>query len=145
MTEPTDISSPPSGAMSASEVLHLVSLFDNSLSKMEKRLVDKMDSNSDAARERWVRHDEDLARNRDAAIARFEKIEKSILTVETTLNAHLQRKHEEDVISQARVRPIKMSVAWLWAQRKDIILFAIFLMAAMAAAGEWLGKMFGIH
>ena len=137
--------SPATPGMSITEVTALVQLFNNQLSAMEIRLSQKMDENSARATERWVKHDLELETNTKRVVARFEKLEGVLCTVEKALEAHLDREREEDIANDARIKPIRMSISWVWLYRKDILLFIIFVMAALAAGGEWFGRIIGPH
>jgi hypothetical protein len=140
---PFDIAAQVPSSMSAGEVLHLISLFDRSLERMETRIIAKMEENSEGAKERWKRHDEALAANTIRVVSRFEKMESALLKVETLLDQHLDREHEEDIRMDARIRPLRGSISWLWAQRKDIVIvligFGVFATFLLEAFGRILG------
>lgn len=129
------------GQMSVTEVTGLVQLFNNQLLAMEGRLAAKMDENSRAAAERWARHDQELEANTKRIVARFEKLEAAILVVEKTLEAHLDREHEEDLITEARVKPVKTVFGWLWSHWRDLLLLFIGLVAAGTFFLDWVTHM----
>jgi hypothetical protein len=146
--EPTnhEASSPvPTLGLSAVEVTNLVNLFQTMLLAMEQRLVAKMDDNSRMASERWAAHDRDFETSTRLAAARMEEIEKSILTVETSLNAHLKRERDEDIRMDARIRPITGSLSWLWLHWRDIVLLVIGIIAAGTFIVESFGRILGPH
>ena len=125
------------GRMSVTEVTGLVQLFNNQLLAMEGRLSAKMDDNSRAAADRWRKHDEELEANTSRIVTRFEKIEGHIIKVETVLTAHLDREHDEDVASEARVKPVKTVVGWLWLHWRDLVLLFIGIVAAGTFFLDW--------
>ena len=132
------------GSMSVTEVTGLVQLFNNQLLAMEGRIVAKMDDNSRAASERWVKHDHELEVNTKRIVSRFEAVESSILTVEKALKTHLDREHDEEVASQARVQPIKGFVAWFWRNWRDVLLLAIGIIALLTFLTDWFGHVLGL-
>lgn len=142
MPDPNDLLPEGTGTMTVSEVTGLVNLFNNQLALMEGRLVNKMDDNSRLASERWVRHDAELDRNTKRIVARFEAIEGSILTIEKTLNAHLDKEHDEEIATEARVKPVKNVAGWFWRNWRDLLLLFIGLVAAGTFFLDWLTHVF---
>ena len=96
-------------------------------------IMARLEENSRGATERWRLHDEELARNRAAITAKFEKIEREleaeVQRVERALeehlvvaNAHFQREHDDDLVLRARIEPVKSGVAWITANWKTVVL-----------------------
>lgn len=122
-----------------SDVLGIITVFERMLLAMEARLVAKMDDNSQAAAERWARHDRELEASTARMEERFQKVEHNLLTVETLLEGHLQKDREEDLVSAARVAPVKTTFTWLWSHWRDLVLVAIGLIALVNAVRLDLG------
>lgn len=94
-------------------------------------IMARLDENARGATERWRLHDEELARNRAAITAKFEKIENELTAevnrVESALeahlviaNAHFQREHDDDLVLRARIQPVRSGVAWIVANWKTV-------------------------
>lgn len=124
--------------MAVPEVMSLITLFTNLLQAMEHRILSRMDESSLAAAARWKLHDEELERNRIAITARFERNEKAMRELEEALENLLQREHDEDLVVEARVRPVKTVFGWLWAHWRDLVLLFIGLVAAATFLLDWL-------
>jgi len=107
---------------------------------------------------RWRLHDEELERNRATITAKFEKIETElaaeIVRVEKALEAHLvlanihfAREHDDDLVMQGRVRPLKAGIAWIGANYKNalIALFAVlgFLLGFAAIVADLASRYLG--
>lgn len=122
-------------SLSGADMLALLTRIDDMLGKMEQRIMDRLTENSQGAAERWRKHDEELARNTKRVVDRFEIIEKDLLAVSTCLNAHLDKEHDEEVATQARVKPVKSVAAWLVLNWKSILLALL----ALAGIFGWMG------
>lgn len=131
--------------MSASEVLHLVTLFNTSLGAMEKRLGDKMDENSAAAKDRWTVHDKQLAENTLRVITRFELVEASQKATNATLLEHLDRERIEEERTDARVRPVKIGMAWVVANWRTVALFLFVMLGWFAVTADLVARYLGIE
>jgi hypothetical protein len=114
---------------SAGDVLGVINVFERMLLAMEARLVAKMDDNSRLASERWAQHDNQLVANEKRIIERFERLEGDLIKMETTLEAHLKAEEREDIVNEARIRPLKGGIAWFWRNWRDIVLLLIGLFA----------------
>jgi hypothetical protein len=130
---------------SAGDVLGVINVFERMLLAMEARLVAKMDDNSRLAADRWAQHDAQLALNEKRILARFERLEADLVKMETVLNDHLKKEEHEDIVNEARIRPLKGTIGWLWHNWRDLLIIAIGLLAFAAAWGEWFGRIFGPH
>jgi hypothetical protein len=130
--------------MTVTEVTGLVNLFNGMLLSMEGRLIDKMDDNSRLAAERWAKHDAELSANTKRVVERFEKTEAAILVLEESLSVHLRREHDEDIANEARVKPVKTVVGFLWAHWRDLVLLFIGLFALMTFLVDAFGHVLGI-
>jgi hypothetical protein len=106
-------------------MLALIAHMTDLLSKMENRIMERLDDNSRGATERWAKHDRELEQNTKRVIARFEIIEADLLTVSKALEAHLDKEHDEELATQARVKPIR-TVGLIVVQNWKSIALAIF-------------------
>lgn len=134
---------PVNHQMTITEVTALVQLFNSQLLEVERRLGEKMDGNSAAAAERWARHDAELQTNTARIVARFEKIEEAMLTVEKALEQHLDGHHDEDLVMDARLRPVRSGAQWLIANYKNIAILLIGLLGFFAVAADILSRYLG--
>jgi hypothetical protein len=131
--------------MSVMDVTALVSMFGGMLSAMEGRILDRMRENSSAATDRWKLHDDQLARDREAVIGRFVKVENRVEEVNVSVTAHHRQAHERDLVTQARVKPIKTLTGWVWANRNSLLLVGIGLLTILASLGDTLQRLVGAH
>ena len=126
------------GILTATDVTALVSLMSGMLDRMESRIIARLDDNSRLAAERWQKHDAELAANTTRVVKRFEAIESELLTVSNCLKGHLEREHDEDIATAARVRPVKTVLGWAIANWKNIALLVIAVLTALGILGvEW--------
>ena len=105
-------------SLQPSEITGLIGLFQTMLDRTERNILERLDENSRGATERWAKHDAELAENTRRVVARFEAIEGAV-------REHHQLAHEAQIRSDARIRPLRYSVAWLWTQRRDIVILLI--------------------
>ena len=122
-------------ALSGADMLALLTRIDDMLGKMEQRILDRLTENAVGAAERWKKHDDELERNTKRVVDRFEIIEKDLLAVSTCLNAHLDKEHDDEIATQARVRPVKTLAGWLVANWKSIALAVFTLLGLLGWAG----------
>jgi hypothetical protein len=131
--------------LTSAEITGLIGLFQTMLDRTERNILDRLDDNSRGAAARWAKHDEELATNTRRVVERFEKVEAAIVTTTEALRAHLDREHDEHVRMDARLSPIRGSVAWLWDQRRDIVILLIGLGVLATFVVEAFGRVLGPH
>ena len=128
----------PNGRLSPTEVTALITLIDARLGRMEDRIIARLDQNSAGATERWAKHDLELAENTKRVVARFLLIEKSLDDHIQIANAHFGREHDATITSAARQRPVRLTIAWLAANWKDLVILAVGILVVLGILGiEW--------
>ena len=132
------------GVMSVVEVTGLVNLFTSMLNTSTAQIISRIDSNAAAETERWRKHDAELERNREQVVARFLKVESALDNHLVVANSFFAKEHDEEVASDARVRPVKSAVGWLWLHWRDILLLVIGLFAFMTLVIDAFGHMLGL-
>jgi hypothetical protein len=125
-------------ALTAAEITGLIGLFQQMLGETEKRILAALAANSKGAADRWQLHDTEQTLHREAIAGRFAKLE-------SALTAHLDRQHDEDVAMDARIRPIRGSLAWVWAQRRDIVIVLIGIGVLATFLVESFNRILGPH
>lgn len=138
--EHIQIQSGNGGSMTVTEVTGLVQLFNNQLLAMEGRLVLKIDEAASAQADRWTSHDVWVNENSRKVDARFEKIEAAMLITEKALEAHLDREHDEQIAIDARVKPVKTAVGFLWEHWRDLVLLGIGLFAFLTFMAQFIDR-----
>ena len=124
--------------LTATDVTAIVGLMSGMLDRMESRIIARLDDNSRLASERWSKHDAELTANTARVIKRFETIEGELLTVSNCLKGHLDREHDEDVATDARLRPIKGIGGWFVANWKDVLILIVGALVILGVLGvEW--------
>lgn len=131
----TDPSATNGNGLSGADMLALIAHMSNLLGEMEGRIMARLTENSQGAADRWRKHDEELERNTKRVVQRFEVIEADLLTVSNCLKAHLDKEHDEEVATQARVRPVKTLAQWLAVNWKSVLLAIL----ALAGIFGWVG------
>jgi hypothetical protein len=106
-------------------------------------IMARLEENSRGATERWRLNDERVADDARRSEARVEKIEKSILVVQRALEMHLDGHHDEAVVMDGRVRPLKNGVAWMVANYKNIVILLIGLLGFFAVAADLASRYLG--
>jgi hypothetical protein len=132
-------------ALSPSEITGLIGLFQTMLDRTERNILDRLDDNSKGASARWRKHDDELEVNRGLIVARFEALEAAIATTSKALEALLDREHDDDVRMDARIRPLRGSISWLWVHWRDIVLLLIGMVALGTFMVESFGRVLGPH
>jgi len=130
-------------SMTASEVATLVSLFQTMLDRTERNILDRLDENSRGANARWTKHDEELDRNREAIAGKFLAMEKRLDDHLVIANAHFTREHDDDLVMQARVRPVQIGVAWAANHWKDIVILSVGVVGLFAVAADIASRYLG--
>lgn len=131
--------------LTSAEITGLIGLFQTMLDRTERNILDRLDGNAKSATARWVKHDDDARAAAARTDARFVKIEEALDTTVNTLQAYLDREHDEDVRMDARIRPLRGSIGWLWNQRRDIVIVLIGLVALGTFLVEAFGRVLGPH
>jgi len=133
---------PVNGQLSVSDVMGLVRLFNDSLLAMEARLGAKMDDNSQAASDRWIKHDRDSERVLADIEKRFNKMETELCKQTADIaadlkthiaiaDAHWQKEHDEEIAFDARLTPVKGAVGYLRHNWKNILLAVVTILAIL--------------
>ena len=126
------------GRLSPTEVTALITLIDARLGRMEDRIIARLDQNSAGATERWAKHDAELAENTKRIVARFLLIEKCLDDHIVIANAHFGREHDAVLVSAARQRPVRLTISWLAANWKDLVILAVGVLVVLGILGiEW--------
>ena len=128
----------PNGRLSPTEVTAFITLIDARLGRMEDRIITRLDQNSAGATERWAKHDAELAENTKRIVARFLLIEKCLDDHIVIANAHFGREHDAVLVSAARQRPVRLTISWLAANWKDLVILAVGALVVLGILGiEW--------
>jgi len=128
----------PNGRLSPTEVTALITLIDTRLGRTEDRIIARLDANSTGATERWVKHDAELAENVLRTTNRFLLIERALDDHIQIANAHFGREHDAVLVSAARQRPVRLTISWLAANWKDLVILAVGVLVVLGILGiEW--------
>jgi len=126
------------GRLSPTEVTALLALIDTRLGRTEDRIIARLDANSTGATERWVKHDAELAENVLRTTNRFLLIERALDDHIQIANAHFGREHDAVLVSAARQRPVRLTISWLAANWKDLVILAVGVLVVLGILGiEW--------
>jgi hypothetical protein len=125
-------------ALTAAEITGLIGLFQGMLDKTERVILDRLADNARGATDRWTKHDAEQTEATRQIAARFE-------AVETSVREHHQREHERQLVADARIKPLRGSIAWIWTQRRDIVIVMIGIGVLATFLAETFGRIFGPH
>ena len=124
------------GGTSVLDVTALIAIFGNMLDRTERNILARLDANSQGAAERWRLHDEQLARDRKAVIDRFTAHEDRINGIDAAMQEHHRLAHEEQIATDARVKPVKTVAEWVWANWRTVLLLVVAILAVLGFAGD---------
>lgn len=125
------------GSMTAGDVTALITVFQAMLDRSERRIIERLDQNSAGASERWTLHEKEHGAI-DTRMAQGE----AILTEHIAKSmAFYEKYHAEEIAEEARLQPFKLSVQWLWANWRTILLLMVALVAILGFSGETLDRL----
>ena len=125
-------------------ILGLLNVFERMLLAMEARLVAKMDDNARAASERWARHDEDHRTRDKISDDRFMMIERNLQDHLDKSRTYIQARHDAEVRSDARVKPVLTGVQYVVKNWRSIALLIIAVIAILGYATDHLHQFVGV-
>jgi hypothetical protein len=132
---------PPSSPVSSSEMVQLLGLFTSLLHQTETRILEGMRHatgqlgedlalNSQAAKERWAKHELEHAKERQDLCERWEN---HIAEAERRWLIE----DREEVKFDARVQPVRAAIQWMWNSRKDIIIIILGILTLLGLSATW--------
>jgi hypothetical protein len=104
----------PTFSVSLDAIMTLIHSFGTMVSAMERRIADRMAENAEASKERWGKWEERLGK------------------VERQVADHLREEHEDEIRTEARVRPVRLSLAYVGRHWRTA---ALLILSALALAG----------
>jgi len=122
-------------AITGADMLALIAHITDLLNASERRILSRLDDNSERATERWVKHDAELAANTQKIVTRFEKIEAEMIEMSRCIHGHLSKEHDDEVALQARVQPVRTAGLWLAQNWRSLLLALLALLGVMGWAG----------
>jgi hypothetical protein len=134
----------PQPILGNGDVTALMSLINSMLQAMEYRILQRLDTNSIAAAERWAKHDAELEQSNRRTADRFERMELALEATNEVVQGHLRKQQDAEIRMDARVRPIRGSLSWLWLHWRDIVLLVIGMIALGTFLVDAFGHAFGI-
>jgi hypothetical protein len=121
----------PNGRLSPTEVTALITLIDARLGRMEDRIIARLDLNSAGAAERWLKHDAELAVNTKRVVDRFALLETALDKHVVAMDAHLIAAHDAELISAARIAPVKLSLGYAEKHWRTFLLWVVMILTLM--------------
>jgi ParB-like chromosome segregation protein Spo0J len=106
MPEPDQIIDGPR-MIGPAEILGVITLMTGLLANVESRIIDRLNSNAAAAEKRWALWE-----------ARIEILERQVAE-------HLRIAHDEQLATEARVRPVLKASSWIWQNRGSLLILLI--------------------
>ena len=106
-------------------------------------IMSRLDENTRAATERWRLHDVEAERNRAAMETRFVKVEAVLEAHLQIANEHFAKDRDEDLVMDARIRPVRTGAAWLVGNWRSILLLAFGSLGFLAVLADILTRYLG--
>lgn len=88
---------------------------------MESRLLARMDSNAQAAKDRWTSHDD-----------QHDQWEKSLKALNHRLDDHLRDEERKDLVIDARLGPLRSGLYWASREWRTVLII-ILLVTSIAS------------
>ena len=130
-------------SLTGAETATLLTLIDARLARMEDRIIARLDLNAAGAAERWRLHDEQSDLAIETITAKFVALGERLDAHMVVANAHFARQHDDDLVMQARVRPVQIGVAWAASHWKDIAILAVAVLGLFAVTADILSRYLG--
>jgi hypothetical protein len=106
------------------------------MDKMEARLTEKIRDNAHAAETRWTRWEADSKAYREAMDGRVRELETWRQEHMEKVRAWQQQEHDEEIRSDARVRPVLTAVQYVSHNWRTILLIIVSILAVLGFAGD---------
>ena len=129
--------------LSVADATGLIAAMASLLNTSTQTILAQLAQNSAGAAERWKIHDAELERNRAAIVARFLVIETALDEHLQVANAHFAKEHDEDIVMDARIRPVKTGAAWLVANWRSILLLLFGSLGFLAVLADLVARYLG--
>ena len=130
-------------SLTGAETATLLTLIDARLARMEDRIIARLDLNAAGAAERWRLHDEQSDLAVETITAKFVALGERLDAHMVVANAHFARQHDDDLVMQARVRPVRVGVAWAATHWKDIAILLVGILGFLAVAADLASRYLG--
>ena len=130
-------------SLTGAETATLLTLIDARLARMEDRIIARLDLNAAGAAERWRLHDEQSDLAVETITAKFVALGERLDAHVVVANAHFARQHDDDLVMQARVRPVRVGVAWAASHWKDIAILLVGILGFLAVAADLASRYLG--
>ena len=130
-------------SLTGAETATLLTLIDARLARMEDRIIARLDLNAAGAAERWRLHDEQSDLAVETITAKFVALGERLDAHMVVANAHFARQHDDDIAMDARVRPVRIGVAWAASHWKDIAILAVAVLGLFAVTADILSRYLG--
>ena len=130
-------------SLTGAETATLLTLIDARLARMEDRIIARLDLNAAGAAERWRLHDEQSDLAVETITAKFVALGERLDAHVVVANAHFARQHDDDLVMQARVRPVRIGAAWAASHWKDIAILAVAVLGLFAVTADILSRYLG--
>ena len=125
------------------EATGLIAAVATLVSSSTATIMARLDAIERGEMDRWRQHDEELARNRLAIAAKFLTVEERLDAHMVVANAHFGRQHDDDIAMDARVRPVRIAVAWAASHWKDLAILAVAVLGLFAVTADILSRYLG--
>lgn len=135
MTEPL-IGNGNTSGITGADMLALVAHITELLAASERRIIDRLNENANGAEKRWAKHDAEAVKQLGAIREEIGVLRADFNSHLTVANVHFAREHDDDLVAQARIKPIKMSAAYAAKNWRTIALWVVLLLTMLGTAVE---------
>jgi len=134
---------PPGSALTGTDMLSLIARIDDMLGKMEGRIMDRLGDNASAAAERWKLHDIASERTISGIRAEVAILRADLIEHLRIANLHFDKEEHDQIILDARVKPVKTTVQWLVSNWPKVLALLFGILGFLALLGDWAERYLG--
>jgi len=99
--------------LATADITALIGLINGMLGSMEARIIERLAENSRGAETRWEAHDRASERTIAAIREEIGVVRSELVTLSRAVADHHTKEHDQELVLQARVRPIVSTTRWL--------------------------------
>lgn len=115
-------------AIPSPDQVGVLALFLGQMGEMERRISKKIDENAEAAKHRWLAHDDS-----------HDKLARAINDIDDRLTKHLLVEEQEKLVFQARVGPIKSAITMAVRDWRTVVIIGFLLIDFLGQVGQAIG------
>ena len=129
--------------LATADITALIGLINGMLASMEGRIMDRLSKNATSDEARWEKHDLVSERTIGAIREEIGVLRADFKAHLTVANAHFAKEHDDQLVLDARVRPVKTTVQWLVGNWPKVLALLFGILGFLALLGDWAERYLG--